>query len=438
MTGAPTQRDTRRVILSSYVGSAIEFYDFLLYTAAASVVFSQVFFADTSGAVGTILSFSTLAVGYLIRPLGGIIFGHFGDRLGRKRMLITTMTMMGVATVLIGLLPDYGTIGVAAPILLVVLRLIQGIAVGGDWGGSASISVETAKQGRRGFTAAFVNMSASTGATLASAVLGLFSMMEDDDFLTWGWRIPFLLSAVLVVIGLVIRLRMQESPQFVELQEQAEDDKKKKTLPLVEVLRDRWRAVLTAVFGTVAAFVLQGLMASYAITLATDDGGHTRSNALLAYSVASVVQIFAVSYFGHLSDRIGRNRVILIGLGVGLFASYPVLWLVAQPSTATLYAGMILGTVTVGTVYGPGAAFISEMFSTQYRYTGSSLGYQLASTLGSGLGPVIAASLAAVGGYHLVGLFIVLSYVLSFAVVAIARPRPTEESLDAPAQVERV
>lgn len=281
----PKQRETRKVILSSYVGSAIEFYDFLLYTSAASLVFSTVFFSNASGAVAAILSFSTLAVGYLIRPLGGIVFGHFGDRLGRKRMLVITMAMMGSATFLIGLLPGEGSIGAAAPILLVVLRLIQGIAVGGDWGGSVSISIETADSGRRGFTAAFVSMGAPTGATLAAVVLALFGLMDDEAFLAWGWRIPFLISALLTVAGLVIRLRMSESPMFVEMRKQ-EEGRKKEAAPIVMVLRERWLAVVIAVLGTLGAFVLQGLLSSYALILATEEGGHTRSQALLALSLS--------------------------------------------------------------------------------------------------------------------------------------------------------
>ena len=242
------KKEVRRVILSSYFGTTIEYYDFLLYTSAASLVFAQVFFSSLSPELGTILSFVTLLAGYLARPIGGIIFGHFGDRLGRKKMLLITMSIMGVASTLIGVLPTYAQVGILAPILLVILRVLQGLAVGGDWGGSATISVEASEEGKRGLTAAFVNMGAPSGAVFASLVLALFGAMSDEAFLSWGWRIPFLISAVLVIIGLRIRMSMSESPLFQELQQNAEELEKKE-VPIVVVLKHHWRAVLLAAFG---------------------------------------------------------------------------------------------------------------------------------------------------------------------------------------------
>lgn len=416
---AEDARQRRRVILSGFVGSSIEYYDFLLYASAASLVFTKVFFSNTSGAVGLLLSFSTLAVGYLIRPIGGIVFGHFGDRIGRKRMLIITMSMMGAATFLVGLIPGYSSIGEAAPVALIVLRLVQGIAVGGDWGGSSSISVEVAGEGRRGFLAAFVNMGAPCGATFASIILALFGFMNAGAFLSWGWRIPFLLAGPLVIVGLVIRVRMSESRVFLAAQEAA--DREREAAPIVTVLRTRWRGVLAGALGTMSCFAFEGLMASYALTLAATDGHHSTGNVLIAFSVMSALQILAVSYCGHLSDRIGRRRFLLIGLTVGLVASYPSLWLVAQPSEAGLYAGLFVGMIALALVFGPSAAYISEMFTTKTRYTGSSLGYQIGSTVGNGIAPLAAASLAAIGGFGDVALYLIGCHVLGLIVVFLAR-----------------
>ena len=336
------KKEVRKVILSSYVGTTIEYYDFLLYTSAASLVFAKVFFSNAPASVGTILSFVTLLAGYLARPIGGIIFGHFGDRLGRKRMLLITMAIMGVASTLIGVVPSYDTIGVWAPILLVTLRVAQGIAVGGDWGGSATISVEASEEGKRGLTAAFVNMGAPSGAVIATLVLAGFGLMSDEAFLSWGWRIPFLLSAVLVIIGLKIRSSMSESPLFAEMQAKA-DEQEKKEVPLVAVLKNHWRAVLLAAFGTLAAFALQGLLASYALTLGVSSGGHSRTAVLVAFAVGSVLQIGGLAFYANLSDRYGRRPVMMFGAVLGIVLSFPIFWMIAQGSTLLLFLGMIIG-----------------------------------------------------------------------------------------------
>ena len=415
------KKEVRKVILSSYVGTTIEYYDFLLYTSAASLVFAKVFFSNAPASVGTILSFVTLLAGYLARPIGGIIFGHFGDRLGRKRMLLITMAIMGVASTLIGVVPSYDTIGVWAPILLVTLRVAQGIAVGGDWGGSATISVEASEEGKRGLTAAFVNMGAPSGAVIATLVLAGFGLMSDEAFLSWGWRIPFLLSAVLVIIGLKIRSSMSESPLFAEMQAKA-DEQEKKEVPLVAVLKNHWRAVLLAAFGTLAAFALQGLLASYALTLGVSSGGHSRTAVLVAFAVGSVLQIGGLAFYANLSDRYGRRPVMMFGAVLGIVLSFPIFWMIAQGSTLLLFLGMIIGMPLVqSAIYGPSAAFISEMFSTEYRYTGASLGYQTASTLGGGVSPLIAASLAAAGGFPPVTIYLMVTFAVALVIIWISK-----------------
>jgi MFS transporter, MHS family, shikimate and dehydroshikimate transport protein len=418
---ASRRKEVRKVILSSYFGTTIEYYDFLLYTSAASLVFGPVFFSNLSTSLATILSFTTLLVGYLARPVGGVIFGHYGDKLGRKKMLLITMGMMGVATALIGVLPTYSQAGSLGAVGLVVLRLAQGIAVGGDWGGSASLSVEASEEGKRGLTASFVNMGAPSGAVLAALILALFGLMADDAFLSWGWRIPFLLSAVMVAIGLKIRMSMSESPLFEEIAEK-EEAKEKQEAPIVAVLKNHWRAVLLAAFGTLSAFALQGLLATYALTLGVEEGGHSRSTVLVAFAVASVLQVFGLGFYAHLSDRIGRRPVMMLGSVMGIVAAYPIFWMVQQGSTPLLYLAMIIGMPIVqAAIYGPSAAFISEMFATKYRYTGSSVGYQLASTLGGGFSPLIAATLAATGGFPPVTWYIMATFAVSLFIVWLAK-----------------
>ena len=417
---ASRRKEVRKVILSSYFGTTIEYYDFLLYTSAASLVFGPVFFSNLSASLATILSFATLLVGYLARPVGGIVFGHFGDKLGRKKMLLITMGLMGVATALIGFLPTYSQAGSLGAVGLIVLRLVQGVAVGGDWGGSASLSVEASEEGKRGLTASFVNMGAPSGAVLAALILALFGLMDDNAFLTWGWRIPFLLSGVMVIIGLKIRMSMSESPLFEELAEHEEQEKEE--APIVAVLRHHWRAVLLAAFGTLSAFALQGLLATYALTLGVETGGHSRSTVLVAFAVASVLQVFGLGFYASLSDRVGRRPVMMFGAVLGIVSAYPIFWMVQQGSTALLYLAFIIGMPIVqAAIYGPSAAFISEMFATKYRYTGSSVGYQLASTLGGGLSPLVAATLAAAGGFGPVTVYLMAAFAVSLFIVWLAK-----------------
>lgn len=435
---APPQRDpkeVRKVILSSFVGTTIEYYDFLLYTGAASLVFAHVFFSGVEPGLGRVLSFVTLLAGYLARPIGGIVFGHYGDKLGRKKMLLLTMAIMGAASTLIGVLPTYDQVGIWAPVLLVTMRVAQGIAVGGDWGGSATISVEASDTGKRGLTAAFVNMGAPAGAVLGSLVLAGFALMDDDAFLSWGWRIPFLMSAVFVAIGLWIRNNMSESPLFAEMQEKAEEQEKKE-VPIVAVLKNHWRKVLLAAFGTMSCFALQGLLASWALTLGVETGGHTRTAVLVAFSVGSVLQIGGLAFYAHQSDRFGRRPVMMFGAILGVIFAYPIFWMIADGSVWLLYLGMIIGMPIVqASIYGPSAAFISEMFDTEIRYTGASLGYRLASTLGGGLSPVIAAALAVGGGFTPVTIYVAALFVVSFFIIRLAKEGAHDHLTEVPHDV---
>ncbi|MEU5398083.1 MFS transporter [Streptomyces sp. NPDC005963] len=418
---APRKSELRTVMLSSYFGTTIEYYDFLIYTAAAALVFGKIFFGAVDPGVGTILAFATMLAGYLARPLGGVLFGLLGDKYGRRRILLVTLGITGVATGLIGILPAYSTIGVWAPILLVTIRIIQGLAVGGDWGGSVSISVETAPTERRGFVASFVNMGAPSGSVLASGMLALFGLMPEDDFLAWGWRIPFLIGTVLTVIGLFIRMRMVESPLFAEIQAKGEA-RQKGAAPLRSVLTRHWRTVLICIAGTLSASANTGLLTSYGLTLATTTGGHSRSTALAALSIGAILQVALIPACAHLSDRVGRRKVLMAGSALGAMAAFPVFWMISAGSPVLLFAGFVLGLAIVqAAVYGPVAAFISEMFDTEHRYTGSSLAYQVGGTLGGGVIPLIAVALAVSHGYPPIALMTAGSFLLGLLVIPFAR-----------------
>ena len=330
----------RRVLFSSFLGSAVEFYDFLLYGTAAALVFGQLFFSDLTPVVATIASFATLAVGYLVRPLGGVVFGHFGDRIGRKSMLVLTMTLMGAASFAIGLLPTYATIGLLAPVLLIVLRLIQGFAVGGEWGGAALMALEHSDENRRGFSTSFANMGAPAGAVLSTVVLAVATLLPDDDFLAWGWRIPFLLSAVLVGIGLYVRLKVTESPLF-EQEVITAVAAEKKRLPIVDVLRNNPRSVLLGIGAGIGAFALQALMATFALTIGVH-GGLPRSTVLWLFAAGSLVQIFALPAYAALSDRIGRRPVMIACCVAAVSAAYPVLRLIASGSVPAVLLGFLI------------------------------------------------------------------------------------------------
>ncbi|TDD42587.1 MFS transporter [Saccharopolyspora elongata] len=411
--------EARRVVLSSYLGSTLEYYDFLLYGTAASLVFGPVFFAGLPPAVGTIASLGTFAAGYLARPLGGVLFGHFGDRAGRKAMLVLAMTVMGVASVLIGLVPPASVIGPWGAVVLVALRVLQGIAIGGEWGGAALMALEHAEPNRRGYMAAFTNAGAPTGAVLGTLVMTLFALLPEDEFMQWGWRIPFLLSAVMLAIGLFVRAKVSESPIFRAAAEQAENEPG--APPIIEVLR-RPRAVVVATFACLAGFALQTAFTTFGITYAVEHGT-SRPDALLAFAIGQFFAIFFTLGYARLSDRLGRRPVMLFGLAAMIVLVFPILGLLATGNFATVTAAFTLYTFCHGAMYGPMAAYISEQFSTRTRYTGASLGYQLATLLGGGFTPVILATLAASSGNAIVpvGGFLIALAVLSGAVLLATR-----------------
>lgn len=425
-TRSPDHRELKRVITSSYVGSAIEYYDFLLYVAAASLVFGDLFFSNMSPVVATLASLSTLAVGYLSRPLGAIIFGHYGDKVGRKSILIITLLTMGLSTALIGLLPTSSQVGALAPTLLVVLRFIQGVSVGGEWGGAALMAFEHAPQKLRGFAASFAMAGGPTGTMLAAAMLSLFALLPKDQFMAWGWRVPFLLSAVLVVFGLWIRLRISESPLFIEEQRKQAASGTKNALPLWQVLR-RPGTLLAVFFAVLSAFIFNSLLNSFGLTYAKSNGLQL-SLVLAIQSAAGLVGIVGQLASGALSDKFGRKKVMLFGMVAGALFTYPFLLLTGTGEFAqVLIAFVVMNAIAVSPMFGPVAAYLSEQFRTGSRYTGASLGYQLASTVGGGFGPLLLASLFAaengVGHIYLILFVVGISALSALAMWFLGRNR---------------
>ncbi|MDF2047640.1 MFS transporter [Microbacterium sp. Kw_RZR3] len=386
--------ELRRVLTSSYVGSMIEYYDFVLYAAASGLIFNRLFFNDLPPAVATIAAFATLAVGFVVRPLGAIIFGYFGDRVGRKSVLVLTMSMMGVATALMAVLPTRDQAGVLAPVLLIVLRIVQGLSVGGEWGGAALMAFEHANPRRRGFASVFATAGQPSGSLLAGVVLALFALMPEDQFLSWGWRVPFALSAVLVVFGLWIRVRVSESPLFVEEQRRRETATEKVRPPLIEVLR-RPGALILAFVALLAPFLSFTLSGAFGITYGAAHG-LTTSSVLFISSAGSLVCIIGELLFAALSDRVGRRPVMIGGVIAGAVLAWPFFALL-QTGTAggALLAFSLINGLAIGATFGPLAAFMGERFHTGSRFTGLSLGYQLAATTGGGFGPLIMTALIA-------------------------------------------
>ncbi len=384
-----------RVALASFVGTAIEWYDFFIYGTAAALVFGQLFFPPNEDPlIGTLAAFATYAVGFAARPVGGVVFGHFGDRVGRKSMLVITILTMGLATFLIGLLPTYAQVGIWAPVLLVVLRLIQGFSVGGEWGGAALMTVEHAPEGRRGYYGSWTMAASPAGAMLATGAFALVSGLPDEQFLAWGWRLPFLLSIVLVGVGLFIRLRILETPAFERIKEAGAEVR----LPVVEAVREHPRSVLLAAgmnlgFNTFI-FVLFTFMLSYATTQL----GLPRGVVLQATVVGGAVQIASVLAFSALSDRVGRRPVMLTGAAFLALYAFPLFWLVNTGSAALIFLALAIGFFGSAAIFGPMAAFIAESFDTKVRYSGASLGYQMGAVLGGGLSPFVATALLAWSG----------------------------------------
>jgi metabolite-proton symporter len=391
-TPAPPETDQRqstKVAFASLIGTTVEWYDFYIYGTAAALVFPQLFFPDFSPAAGLLASLSTYAVGFAARPLGGAVFGHFGDRVGRKKMLVISLLAMGLATLAMGLVPGFAQIGILAPIIIVALRFVQGVAVGGEWGGAVLMAVEHAPPGKRGFYGSWPQIGSPLGLVLSTAAFSAVGFLDDEAFLSWGWRVPFLLSSVLIIVGLVVRLRLMESPVFAQLEASGNTAR----MPVKEAITGHTRSILSAAGAFIIINTVFYLVTVLGLSWATTHVGIPRGTFLGAVLVAAVVMCFTVPLFGALSDRVGRRPVFAAGaILVGLFA-FPLFAMIESGSTPLLFLGVI---VIMGLghplMYGPQAALYSEMFPPEVRYSGASLGYQIGGMLG-GLVPLVASAL---------------------------------------------
>ena len=394
-SSAPGTTTTRpssspRIVAASLIGTSLEWYDFFIYGTASALVFNQIFFPTFEPLTGTLLAFATYAVGFVARPLGGVVFGHLGDRVGRKQVLVTTLTMMGLATFAVGLMPTYDAIGVWAPVLLVVLRFVQGLGLGGEWGGAVLMTLESGDPKRRGLNASWPQVGVPIGLLLANGVLALMAAVTSESaFTSWGWRVAFLLSGVLVLVGLWIRVRIAESPLF---QEVADQDTKARA-PIVEVLREHPSRVGLAVGARVGVDVAFYSFVLFIATYLTTYLDLPDSYALDAVLVAAACQVVLIPLFGALSDRLGRRPVYLagaIGAAVWIFVFFALL---DTENLGLIVLATVVALAFHAAMYGPQAAFIAEMFPTRVRYSGASMGYQLAGVLGGAVAPLISVAL---------------------------------------------
>lgn len=379
----------RRVVIASFMGTMIEWYDFFLYGTAAALVFGELFFPELDSTTGDIAALGTFALGFFARPVGGIFFAHFGDRVGRKSVLITTLMLMGVATFLIGVLPTYETAGIWAPILLVSLRFIQGFGVGGEWGGAVLMAVEHGHKGKRGFYGSWVQAGVPVGLLLATGAFSICTLMPEESFMAWGWRIPFLLGIVLLAVGMFIRLQITESPLFAKMSEKGDQAK----IPVIETLKRHPKNVALAMGMRFAENAGYYIFTVYSLTYATQQLGLPKSTILNGVILAAFAQLIAIPYFGALSDRIGRRPVYMAGALAMLVFPFLFFALLDTQSTALIWLAIVLALIIHASMYGPQAAFFSELFGTNVRYSGASLGYQLAAPFAGGLAPIIAAAL---------------------------------------------
>ncbi|TWT05483.1 MHS family MFS transporter [Planococcus sp. CPCC 101016] len=406
------KKQTRKVLTASLVGSSIEWFDYFLYGTMAALVFNQLFFVNEDPTVGLMLAYASFALSFFIRPFGGIIFSHIGDRIGRKKTLVITLSLMGFATFAMGLLPTYQAIGVAAPILLITLRLIQGLGIGGEWGGALLLATEYAPPERRGFFGSIPQMGVTIGLVMGTLALYIMTLLPEAAFMSWGWRVPFILSAFLVVFGLWIRKGIDETPEFKAVQASGEIPK----VPIVETLRYHWREVLIAIGAKVVETAPFYIFGTFVVSYATSNLGFSRTSTLAAVMIATIVTTILIPIMGALSDRVGRKKMYVTGsVAMALFA-FPYFWLLQQGSVTLLIIATVIG---LGIIWAPITAVLgtmfSEIFDAKVRYTGVTLGYQIGAALAGGTAPLVATFLLATfdNSYVPVALYIILTAIIS-------------------------
>jgi MFS family permease len=415
---APADRKSLlKAFVASLSGTSLEWYDFAVYSAAAALVFPQLFFPDSDPTTGLLLAFSTYAVGYVSRPLGGVVFGRLGDVIGRKQVLVLTLLLIGVATFLIGLLPTYATIGVAAPIILVLLRFAQGVGVGGEWGGAVLLSSEFGSPKQRGFWSSAAQIGPPAGNLMSNGVLAvLTAVLSEEDFLAWGWRVAFLLSAVLVAFGLWIRLKLEDTPVFKAILERGD----RPDAPVTEVFRNERRGLLAAVLSRLGPDVLYALFTVFVLSYGTTHG-YSRSQVLAATLTGAALQLFLMPAAGALSDRVSRRA--LYGAAAALAGVFPFLFfvMIAGGSLPLLIIGVVIGLVLHAFMYGPQAAFITEQFSPRLRYTGSSLAYTIAGVFGGAIAPLAFTALDQNVGWVAVAAYVTVACALTIVGLLMGR-----------------
>ncbi|MHC1560504.1 MFS transporter [Actinomycetospora sp. C-140] len=426
MTSASEIRHSpRKAVLASWIGTTVEYYDFAIYGLASSLVFAKLFFPTFDTLSGTLIALSTFGVGYVARPLGGVVFGHLGDRIGRKAVLVTTLVLMGGSTFVIGLLPTYASIGVGAPVLLVALRILQGLSVGGEYSGAVLMTVEHAEPHRRGFRGALVNTGTQAGMILSNVVFLVVLTLPQETLLSWGWRVPFLLSAILVVVGFWVRITLEESPAFLE----ARASGLVRKLPVLDVLRQGWRNVLLVAFATIAAGTMFTVTTVYSVSYGKTMLGLSNTAVLAALLPAALFLMVLVPWFGHLADRVGVRKVFLWG-AAGLVVT-PFVWfaLLNTRSWFLMFLGFLAIFIPYAANYAMYPVFFSEAFPAMLRFSGLSLGFTLGTILGNAFAPAIATSIQdATGGWVGIAVYMAVGSLISIgAGIALRSDHPTEE-----------
>jgi MHS family shikimate/dehydroshikimate transporter-like MFS transporter len=418
-----TQSDVRQVVIASLIGSTIEWYDFFLYGAVAGIVFNKLFFPTSDPVVSILLAYTTFAIGFVARPLGGLVFGHFGDKVGRKSVLVATLLIMGVATVLIGCLPTYSHIGIAAPIILVILRVAQGLGLGGEWGGAVLMAYEYAPEHRRGLFASIPQIGLAIGLCLSSGVVALLSRLSDAEFLSWGWRLAFIASFILVVVGLWVRLRIVETPDFQRVKAQHAEVK----VPAVEMLKKYPGNIILGMGARYIDGVFFNVFAVFSIAYLTQLAPVKipREIALWAVSASALVMIATIPLFGWLSDKLGRPRTYAIGSLLLALSAYPAFVFLGSGDVTTVFLALIIPFgVIYAMCYGPEAALFADLFDPRVRYSGISFVYQMSGIFASGLTPIIATYLLEANGkqpWYIVTYVIFAALVSMISAIAVQR-----------------
>jgi metabolite-proton symporter len=415
---------SKKILIASLVGSSIEWFDYFLYGTVASLVFNQLFFPSSDPTVGLLLAYASFALSFFIRPIGGALFSHIGDKIGRKKTLVLTLSLMGSATVMIGLLPDYQTIGIWAPILLITLRLVQGLGIGGEWGGALLLAVEYAPKGKRAFFGSIPQMGVTSGMLLGTLSLSIMTTLPDETFMSWGWRIPFILSAALVFFGLWIRNGIDETPAFQQAKESGNIAK----VPLVETLRTHWKSVFIAVGAKVVETAPFYIFSTFIISYATTVLGFSKTSALNAVTIATIITTILIPFMGQWADKVGRKPIYIGGTIAMILYAFPYFYLLQLKSTFWLITATVIG---LGIIWAPITAVLgtlfSEIFKTNVRYTGVSLGYQIGAAVAGGTAPLIGTALLNAYNNSWIPIAIYLIFTAIISLVAILSIRETKE-----------